>query len=166
MLAELRSPTAVDAADPGRALKATLLASGLSVSDLVSTAWASASTFRGSDKRGGANGARVRLAPQKDFGVMVACNEGNPDAAEATEAALDALLAPVASPGEITRPARLLEAMRYSTLGCGKRLRPFLVIESARLFGVEGASAPFEATTPAGSNSVSGGGGGFERASA
>ena len=62
-------------------------------------------------------------------------------AAEATEAALDALLAPAASPGEITRPARLLEAMRYSTLGGGKRLRPFLVIESARLFGVEGASA-------------------------
>ena len=45
------------------ALKSTILASGLSVSDLVSTAWASASTFRGSDKRGGANGARIRLAP-------------------------------------------------------------------------------------------------------
>jgi catalase-peroxidase len=51
------------------ALKAKILASGLSVSDLVSTAWASASTFRGSDKRGGANGARVRLAPQKDWEV-------------------------------------------------------------------------------------------------
>lgn len=50
-------------------LKATILASGLSVSELVSTAWASASTFRGSDKRGGANGARVRLAPQKDWPV-------------------------------------------------------------------------------------------------
>jgi farnesyl diphosphate synthase len=62
-------------------------------------------------------------------------------AADATEAALDALLAPAALPGEITRPARLLEAMRYATLGGGKRLRPFLVIESARLFGVEGASA-------------------------
>jgi len=51
------------------ALKAKILASGLTVSDLVSTAWASASTFRGSDKRGGANGARVRLAPQKDWPV-------------------------------------------------------------------------------------------------
>ncbi len=51
------------------ALKATILASGLSVSELVSTAWASASTFRGSDKRGGAGGARIRLAPQKDWDV-------------------------------------------------------------------------------------------------
>ena len=49
------------------ALKATVLASGLSISQLVSTAWASAATFRGSDKRGGADGARIRLAPQKDW---------------------------------------------------------------------------------------------------
>ncbi len=51
------------------ALKTKILASGITVSELVSTAWASASTFRGSDKRGGANGARIRLAPQKDWAV-------------------------------------------------------------------------------------------------
>ncbi|MCE7072471.1 catalase/peroxidase HPI [Dyadobacter sp. CY327] len=60
--------TLVDAGDIS-ALKSNILASGLTVSELVSAAWASASTFRGSDKRGGANGARVRLAPQKDWRV-------------------------------------------------------------------------------------------------
>jgi catalase-peroxidase len=58
----------IDAQD-ARALKAKILDSGLSISQLVSTAWASASTFRGGDKRGGANGARIRLAPQKDWTV-------------------------------------------------------------------------------------------------
>jgi catalase-peroxidase len=58
----------IDAADIA-ALKSRILASGLTVSQLVTTAWASASTFRGTDKRGGANGARIRLAPQKDWAV-------------------------------------------------------------------------------------------------
>jgi catalase-peroxidase len=58
----------IDAADIA-SLKETILASGLTVSQLASTAWASASSFRGTDKRGGANGARVRLAPQKDWAV-------------------------------------------------------------------------------------------------
>ena len=58
----------IDAADIAH-LKAKTLASGLSVSQLITTAWASASTFRGSDKRGGANGGRIRLAPQKDWEI-------------------------------------------------------------------------------------------------
>jgi len=82
-------------ADDIAALKGKILASGLSVSQLVSTAWASAATFRGSDKRGGANGARIRLAPQKDWevnepeqlanvlhtleGVQSAFNDAHPD---------------------------------------------------------------------------------------
>src|SRR5690606_11076283 len=58
----------IDDADAA-ALKKQILAAGWGISKLVSAAWASASTFRGSDKRGGANGARVRLAPQKDWDV-------------------------------------------------------------------------------------------------
>src|SRR5476651_836262 len=53
-----------------------------------------------------------------------------------TERLLDQLLAPKPNPGELARPARLLDAMRYSSLGGGKRIRPFLVVESAKLLGV------------------------------
>ncbi len=67
------------------ALKAQILATGLSVSQLVSAAWASASTFRGSDKRGGANGARIRLAPQKDWKI------NNPDELAKVLSALEAV---------------------------------------------------------------------------
>ncbi|HEX6351799.1 catalase/peroxidase HPI [Actinophytocola sp.] len=74
----------VDASDIA-ALKSQILASGLSVSQLVSTAWASASTFRGSDKRGGANGARIRLAPQREWEV----NE--PDALAGVLSALEGI---------------------------------------------------------------------------
>ena len=63
--APTHQPTAADIADA----KAKIAAAGIPVSDLVTTAWASASTFRGGDKRGGANGARIRLAPQKDWAV-------------------------------------------------------------------------------------------------
>jgi len=65
--ATLPAPSAIDIAD----VKAKIAASGLTVAQLVSTAWASASTFRGGDKRGGANGARIRLAPQKDWEVNI-----------------------------------------------------------------------------------------------
>ena len=82
----------VDEADVS-ALKAKILGSGLSVSQLVSTAWASASTFRGSDKRGGANGARIRLAPQKDWEVN--------------------------NPGELANVLRTLEAIQAEFNGAG-----------------------------------------------
>ena len=77
-------------------LKARILASGLTSSELVSTAWASASTFRGSDKRGGANGARIRLAPQKDW-------EANQPARLAR---VLAALEGIRSAFQVTRPGR------------------------------------------------------------
>jgi catalase-peroxidase len=96
------------------ALKAKILASGLSVSRLVSTAWASASTFRGSDKRGGANGARIRLAPQKDWEV----NE----------------------PKQLAKTLGVLEGIQREFNGSGKKISLADLIVLAGCAGVEEAA--------------------------
>jgi catalase-peroxidase len=98
-------------------LKSKILASGLSVSELVSTAWASASTFRGSDKRGGANGARIRLAPQKDW--------------------------PVNQPTQLANVLKALEAIRSAVGGAaagGKKVSLADLIVLAGCVGVEKAA--------------------------
>ena len=89
--AATHNPTAADIAD----LKAKIAASGLSVGDLVSVAWASASTFRGGDKRGGANGARLALAPQKDWAVNQRAIKVLPKLVEIQQASGKASLADV-----------------------------------------------------------------------
>ena len=89
--AATHNPTAADIAD----LKARIAASGLSVSELVSVAWASASTFRGGDKRGGANGARLALAPQKDWAVNQVAVRALPKLVEIQKASGKASLADV-----------------------------------------------------------------------
>jgi catalase-peroxidase len=116
----------VDAADIA-ALKQKIAASGLTIAQLVGTAWASASTFRGSDKRGGANGARIRLAPQKDW--------------------------PVNNPAELVSILAKLEAIQgefNSAAGAGKRisLADFIVLAGG--VGVEQAAkaAGHEVTVP------------------
>jgi catalase-peroxidase len=106
----------IDQKDIG-ALKARVLASGLTVADLVATAWASASTFRGSDKRGGANGARIRLAPQKDW-------EAN-------------------QPSQLAKVLRALEAIQRefnAAQSGGKRLSLADLIVLAGVAGVEQAA--------------------------
>jgi len=98
-------------------LKDKILQSGLAVSELVSTAWASASTFRGSDKRGGANGARIRLAPQKDWSVN--------------------------NPAQLTKALEKLEAIQLefnSTLTGGKKVSLADVIVLAGCAGIEKAA--------------------------
>jgi len=108
--------TLVDAQDI-TSLKARILASGLSVPELVSTAWASASTFRGSDKRGGANGARIRLAPQKDWEV----NE----------------------PARLTKVLKVLEGIKdefNKTAGGGKKISLADLIVLAGCAGIEQAA--------------------------
>jgi catalase-peroxidase len=109
------------------ALKAKILASGLSVSQLVSTAWASASTFRGSDKRGGANGARIRLAPQKDWEVN--------------------------QPAELAKVLKVLEGIQSECNGAqsgGKKVSLADLIVLAGCAGVEQAAknAGFNVTVP------------------
>jgi catalase-peroxidase len=108
-------------------LKAKVLASGLSVSQLVSTAWASASTFRGSDKRGGANGARIRLAPQKDW--------------------------PVNNPAQLANVLKTLEGIRAEfnkAQADGKQISMADLIVLAGCAGVEQAAknAGFQVTVP------------------
>ncbi|HEX9180204.1 MAG TPA: catalase/peroxidase HPI, partial [Burkholderiales bacterium] len=109
------------------ALKAKVLASGLSISQLVTTAWASASTFRGSDKRGGANGARIRLAPQKNWEVN--------------------------QPAELAKVLQKLEAIQKEFNGSqsgGKKISLADLIVLAGCAGIEQAakSAGHEATVP------------------
>ncbi len=109
------------------ALKAKVLNSGLSVSQLVSTAWASASTFRGSDKRGGANGARIRLAPQKDWTVN--------------------------NPAQLTKVLKTLEGIQKefnSAQSAGKKVSLADLIVLAGCAGVEKAAkdAGFAVTIP------------------
>ena len=116
----------IDAADIAE-LKASVLASGLSVPQLVSTAWKSASTFRGSDKRGGANGARIRLAPQKDW----RSNE----------------------PAELTAVLRTLEGIQQRFNGSqsgGKKISLADLIVLAGAAGVEQAAraAGYDVTVP------------------
>ncbi len=108
-------------------IKATILKSGLYVSQLVSTAWASASTFRGSDKRGGANGARIRLAPQKDWAAN--------------------------NPAQLSNVLEKLEAIQKefnSTQSNGKKVSLADIIVLAGCTGVEKAAkdAGFELTVP------------------
>jgi catalase-peroxidase len=103
------------------ALKAKILASGLSISQLVTTAWASAATFRGSDKRGGANGARIRLAPQKDWEVN--------------------------QPAELAKVLQVLEAIRkeFDSSQSGRKK-----VSLADLIVLGGCAAVEEAATKAG----------------
>ncbi|UZR96486.1 catalase/peroxidase HPI [Chondrinema litorale] len=105
-------------------LKAKILSSGLSVSELVSTAWASASTYRGSDKRGGANGARVRLAPQKDWEVN--------------------------NPAQLDKVLKKLEAIKTEFNGSGKQVSIADLIVLAGCAGVEKAAkdAGFDVKVP------------------
>ncbi|MBX9632903.1 MAG: catalase/peroxidase HPI [Burkholderiales bacterium] len=109
----------VDANDVA-VLKAKVLASGLSISQLVSTAWASASTFRGSDKRGGANGARIRLAPQKDWEVN--------------------------QPAELAKVLMTLEGVRTEFQSGGKKVSLADLIVLAGCAGIEQAAKSAGAT--------------------
>ncbi len=135
----------IDAADIAE-LKAKILASGLTVSQLVATAWASAATFRGSDKRGGANGARIRLAPQKDWEV------NQPDQLQKVLPALEDIQKEFNSAQSDSKKGSLADRIvkQFNTTSPGKKVSLADLIVLGGCVGVEQAAkqAGYPVTVP------------------